>query len=78
MSLRTKKGLRWLRWVVIVIGVWAAAKIIFTILGSSDSSFIINNVAASLVGFLVGSLIFGALAFVLGWLVGGKEKIDDN
>lgn len=78
MSLRTKKGLRWLRWVVIVVGFWAVAKVIFTIFGSSDSSFIINNIAASFVGFLVGSLVFGASAFVLGWLVGGKEKIDDN
>lgn len=69
MSARVEKGKRWFKFVLLLVGISAGIKVLFA-LGHPNMG---NKLALAFVQFVGGALIFGSLAFLLGWLA-GKEK----
>lgn len=70
MSPRTRKGLRWFRWVALMAAVGLGAKAATGILFGANA---VNTIASALAGFFAGTLILGGLAFALGWLLGHEH-----
>lgn len=66
MSARTAKGWLWFKLVAILMLVTFGIKILFA-LGVNNS---INKVALAFVGAVGGTIVFGGIAFLLGWLTG--------
>ena len=71
MSPRTVKGLKWFRWVAITAAIGFGAKAIILIFMGAH---LINTLAAHFAMFVGAVLIWGSLAFILGWLFGKKSE----
>ena len=69
MSPKTQKGLRWLKFVLMLVGLTAAIKLFFAI-GALDPGQKMLEAFAYLV---VASVLFGVPAFLLGWLAGPRS-----
>lgn len=67
-SARQESGMRWLKWVLILVGATLAGRL--TIAMSAGDT---EAVVGSLVGTLGAGLILGGAAFALGWLFAGKR-----
>ena len=74
MSPRTKKGFRWFRWVAIVGAIGFGAKAFMAILSGAH---FINTITANIAQFIGAVLIWGSVAFIVGWLLGGQKKDSD-
>jgi hypothetical protein len=76
MSTRTEKGLEWLRWLTIVAAIGFGTKALTSI---SMGAHVLNTLAANFAQFIGAVLLWGSLAFILGWLFGkAKDSNEDN
>lgn len=66
-STRQESGMRWLKWVLILVGATLAGRL--TIAMSAGDT---EAVVGSLVGTLGAGLVLGGAAFALGWFFAGK------
>lgn len=69
MSARTDSGWLWFRWLAIAVGAAFAMKLVFAI-GARD----LNSAGIAFVGGLGSLIVFGPVAFFVGWLTGPKSS----
>lgn len=70
MSVRSEKGMRWFKWTLMIVGTGSAVKVLFAF-GAHDSG---NKIAIALFQFVGGTIFFGGIAYLLGWLAGAEGQ----
>jgi Protein of unknown function (DUF2569) len=74
MSARTERGWRWFKLVAIVILASSGASLGVKMLFAPGRINSFNTVGTTLVAGVGGIIVFGGIAFLLGWLTGGNER----
>ena len=70
MSPRVRKGVAWFKQAALYCGIFFVISLFFAF-GSENT---LNKVAAAGAGLISGILVFGAIAFVAGWIWGSRES----
>lgn len=70
MSPRVLKGFTWFKKVAIYCGIFFGISLVFAFRSSNT----VNSVAAALAGFVGSVVVFGAAAFVAGWIWGAGDS----
>lgn len=68
MSARTEKGKHWFKFALLISGIVFGTSGLFAIRHPD----VIEKLAQSFALFIISTIVFGGLAFALGWLTGGK------
>ena len=74
MNSRFDKGKNWFKWVLYILGVVSAVKLLFAF-GHHDTG---GKIAETIVVFIGGLILFGGGAFALGWLTGAEPDSKKN
>ena len=70
MDPRIEKGKRWFGWAMRILLVVTVVKLLFAF-GHHDPG---NQIAIAIAMFVVGTVVWGGLGFVLGWATGGSQE----
>jgi hypothetical protein len=69
MGAKVEKGKRWFKFVLLMLGIMAGIKALFALSHPSAA----NKLAEALIQFIGGTIVFGGLGFILGWLAGKDD-----
>ena len=69
MSPRVSKGLCWFKQTALYCGICLGVSLFFAF----NSGNTVNKVADAIAVFVAGIVVFGSLAFVAGWIWGGRD-----